>query len=117
VNLAAVNPGIFVPGILNQDYSVNSPASPARTGTFVQIFATGLLPSAGTAQVEAKLHDQIYTSLPYAGPAPGIPGVQQVNLLIPEGWPTMTTEVLVCASAGGVRACSPPVKISIVAAL
>jgi uncharacterized protein (TIGR03437 family) len=63
--------------------------------------------------VEAKLHDQTYASLPYAGPAPGIPGVQQVNLPIPESWQAMTTELLVCSTASGVRACSPPVKISI----
>jgi uncharacterized protein (TIGR03437 family) len=113
VNLAPVGPGIFEPGILNQDNSVNSAASPARTGTIVQIFATGLLPPGGQAAVEAKLHDQVYTSMPYAGPAPGIPGVQQVNLQIPESWPAMTTEVLLCSTARGVRACSLPVRISI----
>jgi uncharacterized protein (TIGR03437 family) len=59
------------------------------------------------------LHDQIYTALPYAGPAPGIAGLQQVNLMIPEGWPTMTTEVLLCTTAGGQRQCSSPVKIHI----
>jgi uncharacterized protein (TIGR03437 family) len=115
VNLAAANPGIFVPGILNQNYTVNSASNPAPAGTFIQIYATGLLPSNGQGQVEAKLHDLIITSLPYAGPAPGIPGVQQVNLQIPPYYPTMTTEVLLCTTAGGVRACSPPVKISVVA--
>ena len=113
VNVARANPGIFVPGILNQDFSVNSPSNPAKTGTFIQIYATGLLPPDGSGAVEAKLHDLILTSLPYAGPAPGIPGVQQVNLQIPENWPTMTTEVLLCTTAGGQRACSPPVKISV----
>jgi uncharacterized protein (TIGR03437 family) len=113
VNVARSSPGIFVPGILNEDNSVNGPANPAKTGTFVQIYATGLLPPEGTGAVEAKLHDLILTTLPYAGPAPGIPGVQQVNLLIPESWPTMTTEVLLCSTAGTQRACSPPVKISV----
>lgn len=113
VNVAQSSPGIFVPGILNEDNTVNSASNPAKTGTFVQIYATGLLPAQGSAAVEAKLHDQVYTTLPYAGPAPGIPGVQQVNLMIPAGWPTMTTEVLLCSTAGGVRSCSPPVKISI----
>jgi uncharacterized protein (TIGR03437 family) len=63
--------------------------------------------------VEAKLHDLVLTNLPYAGPAPGIPGLQQLNLQIPEGWPTMTTEVLVCTTAGGQRQCSSPVKIHV----
>jgi uncharacterized protein (TIGR03437 family) len=115
VNLAPASPGIFVPGILNQNFTVNSASNPAPAGSFVQIYATGLLPANGTGQVEAKLHDLIMTSLPYAGPAPGIPGVQQVNLQIPPYYPTMTTEVLLCTTAGGVKACSPPVKISVVA--
>ena len=112
INLSPIAPGIFVPGILNQDGTVNSASNPAQAGTFVQIFATGLLAADGTGTVEAKLHDQTYTSLPYAGPAPGISGVQQVNLMIPAYWPTMTTEVLLCSTAGGQRVCSPPVKIS-----
>jgi uncharacterized protein (TIGR03437 family) len=111
VNVAAVNPGIFTPGIVNQDGSVNSANNPAATGSYVQIFATGLLPPDGSGIVEAKLHDQVLTTLPYAGPAPGIPGLQQVNLQIPAGWPTMTTEVLLCSSSGGARVCSAPVKI------
>lgn len=113
ITLSPVAPGIFVPGILNQDNTANGVTNPAPTGTMVQIFATGLLLPDGTGTVEAKLHDQIYTVLPYAGPAPGIEGVQQVNLKIPDGWPTMTTEVLLCSTAGGQRVCSPPVKITI----
>jgi uncharacterized protein (TIGR03437 family) len=115
VTVAPVNPGIFVPGILNQDNTVNSPTNPARAGTFVQIYATGLLAANGSGQVDAKLHDLTLTSLPYAGPAPGIPGVQQANLMIPEGWPTMTTDVLLCGTVAGQRACSPPVRISVAA--
>jgi uncharacterized protein (TIGR03437 family) len=113
VNIANASPGIFNPGIVNQDGSVNSATNPADTGSFVQIYATGVLGPDGTGVVEARLHDQVYGNLPYAGPAPGIPGVQQVNLKIPEGWPTMTTEVLLCTTAGGSRQCSSPVKISI----
>lgn len=113
VNLAPVAPGIFVPGILNQNNTVNAVDNPAATGTMVQIFATGLLAADGTGTVEAKLHDQFYTNLPFVGPAPGLPGVQQVNLMIPEGWPTMTTEVVLCSTAGGQRVCSTPARISI----
>jgi uncharacterized protein (TIGR03437 family) len=116
VNVAQNNPGIFVPGILNQDFTVNSASNPAKAGTFVQIYATGLLPPNGLGEVEAKLHDLILTSLPYAGPAPGIGGVQQVNLQIPPYYPTMTTEVLLCSTVSGQRACGPPVKISVMAA-
>jgi uncharacterized protein (TIGR03437 family) len=113
VNVAAVNPGIFPAGILNQDWSVNSPTNPANTGSYVQIYATGLLASDGSGVVEAKLGDQIIANPPYAGPAPELPGLQQVNLQIPDGWPTMTTEILLCTTAGGNRVCSPPANIHI----
>ncbi len=111
VEVAGANPGIFTPGILNQDGSVNSEANPAPTGSHVQIFATGLLAPDGSGVVEATLHGYAFARQPYAGPAPGLPGVQQVNLPIPEGWPTMTTTVLLCTSAGGSRQCSAPVYI------
>lgn len=113
VNVTAAAPGIFTPGILNQDSSVNSPTNPANAGSFVQIYATGLLAADGSGIVDAKLHDLVLTTLPYAGPAPGLPGVQQVNLQIPQYFPTMTTEVLLCTSAGGQRQCSAPVKIHV----
>jgi uncharacterized protein (TIGR03437 family) len=113
VSLSPVAPGIFVPGILNQNNTVNSAGNPAKTGSMVQIFATGLLAADGTGAVEAKLHDQWYSDFPYAGAAPGIAGVQQVNIRIPDGWPTMTTEVLLCSTAAGQRMCSPPVKITV----
>ena len=56
-----------------------------------------------------KLHDEWYADLPYAGPAPGLPGVQQVNVCIAEYCSNMITEVLVCLTPGiGTRLCSPP---------
>ncbi|HYP13170.1 MAG TPA: IPT/TIG domain-containing protein, partial [Bryobacteraceae bacterium] len=116
VNLAAVSPGIFVPGIRNQDSSVNGPQTPAPTGSYVSVYATGLLPAgATTGNVEVIMHG--YTLQPsYAGPAPGVPGVQQVNLQIPLGWPTMLTDIALCNTAGGQRTCSPGVRISLLQA-
>jgi uncharacterized protein (TIGR03437 family) len=116
VAVATVNPGIFNPGIVNQDGSVNSANNPANTGSYVQIYATGLLPPDGSGTVEAKLHDVMMSNLPYAGPAPGLAGLQQVNLRVLEGWPTMTTEVLLCTTASSGRVCSSPVKIHVRAA-
>jgi uncharacterized protein (TIGR03437 family) len=113
VALAPSGPGIFVPGILNEDSTVNGPENPATAGSYVQIFTTGMLTAQGGGVVDLKIHDEVYTTLPYAGPAPSSPGVQQINARLPERFPTMTTEALVCSTAGGRRACSPPVKISI----
>ncbi|HUS07687.1 MAG TPA: IPT/TIG domain-containing protein, partial [Bryobacteraceae bacterium] len=111
VTLAEASPGIFNPGILNQDNTVDSATNPAQVGSVVQLFATGLLPPEG-GKVEVKLHDRILTPL-YAAVVPGIPGLQQVNVLVPGDLPTMTTEVLVCNITGAQRLCSPPVKISL----
>jgi uncharacterized protein (TIGR03437 family) len=113
VQLTDALPGIFNPGILNQDGTVNSPSNPAPAGTYVQIYATGLLGPSNQGVIEAKLHDLTLTNLPYAGPAPGITGLQQVNLQIPQYFPTMTTEVLVCTTSTGTRQCSAPAKIHV----
>lgn len=107
VNVAAVNPGIFSPGILNQDGSLNSASNPAHTGSFVQVFATGLLPPSGEGTVDVTIHALAAPDVAYAGPAPGIPGLQQVNVRVPAGYPTMMTYIAVCTRAGGARVCSP----------
>lgn len=115
-DLAPVAPGIFAGGVLNQDNRPNSPESPAQSPSIVQIFATGLLPPDGQGVIEVKLHETYYSGadLLYAGPAPRIPGVQQVNLRIPAGYPTMTTDLLVCSTvAGSQRVCSPAFRISL----
>ena len=115
-DLAPVAPGIFSGGILNQDNGVNSAASPAQSPSIIQIYTTGLLPPDGQARVEVKLHDDFYSgaALLYAGPAPGIPGVQQVNLQIRAGYPTMTTDIQVCSTVGNAqRVCSTPARVSL----
>ncbi len=85
--------------ILNQDYSVNSTASPARRGEIIQIFATGegvtnpvvtdglLVPATSLAHpiaaVSVKIGD-LDASVEYAGSAPGlVAGLLQVNAKIP----------------------------------
>jgi len=113
VQVTEAAPGVFDPGILNQDGTVNSPSNPAVAGSVVQIFATGVLGPNGSGAIDLKLHDLTITNPAYAGAAPGIPGLQQVNVLIPQYYPTMTTQVSVCTTATGTRICSAPVKIHI----
>ncbi len=103
VTLAAAAPGIF--GVLNQDYSLNGPSAPAPAGSVIQIFATGL-PGEG-AGVSVKIHDRLITAPLYAGPAPGLIGVQQVNAAVPADLPAMSSEVVVCAAG----ACSAPAPL------
>jgi uncharacterized protein (TIGR03437 family) len=112
VALADVAPGIFNPGILNQDNTVNSPTNPALVGSVIQIFATGLLPPEGGV-VDVKIHDQANLVPLYAATAPGVPGLQQVNVRVPAGLPGITTEVVVCGTSSGTRVCSPPAQITL----
>lgn len=105
VLLAPSAPAIFSGAILNQDYTQNKASSPAMVGSVIMIFLTGL-PASG---VTGKIHDRDNLTPYYAGPAPGFPGVQQVNLVVPADLPAMTTEVKVCAAG----VCTPPAPLTL----
>jgi uncharacterized protein (TIGR03437 family) len=96
-------PAIFNPGVLNQDYSVNSPATPASAGSVLQIFLTGM---PDNAPVTVIFGSQSGLTPLYAGAAPGISGVQQVNVAVPAGAGGGSTPVAVCATAGGRQFCA-----------
>jgi uncharacterized protein (TIGR03437 family) len=109
VNLAASAPAIFPGAILNQDNSVNGESNAARAGSIVQVFATGL-PSSGI--LTARIHDRTVSAPYYAGPAPGLTGVQQIDVVVPADLPTMQTYVYVCGGpALDQQVCSPAAKI------
>jgi uncharacterized protein (TIGR03437 family) len=109
VPLAAFNPGIFGGGILNQDGEVNGPSHPAKAGSILQIYATGLS-GAGTisAQVNGKSVEP-----EFGGPAPGLVGVQQVNVELPDGLTGATATVAVCGNNPYAGVCSPAVQVAI----
>ena len=107
VLLAATSPAIFQPGILNQDNSVNSPTSGAGGGSIIQIYATGVSATAGAVTV--KIHDRAGLVPLYAGEAPGIPGVQQINVQVPGFLPAVGTHVKVCVGS----VCSPETPITL----
>ncbi len=105
VLLAGTNPGIFPGAILNQDNSANTAANPAESGSVVQLFLTGL----EGGSVTVRIHDRALQTPLYAGPAPGLIGVQQVNADVPGDLQTVTTSIVVCAGS----ACSSPQSISV----
>jgi uncharacterized protein (TIGR03437 family) len=82
-------PGIFTTSAtgqaaaLNQDGSLNSAMNPADRGSVVSIYATGQGP--GTGNVTLTIAGYI-APLSYAGPAPGFPGLMQINAQIPCGF-------------------------------
>lgn len=105
VPLTPNNPGIFPGAILNQDSSANSAANPAEAGSIVQVFLTGW--SGGAVTV--RIHDRPFATPRYAGPAPGLVGVQQVNVAVPEDLQTVTSELLLCVG----NICAAPRPISV----
>ena len=65
--------------------------------------------------VLVKLHDRQPVPV-FAGPAPGFPGVYQINVVVPADLPTMTTELQVCgygASNPNQPVCSASFELSI----
>ncbi len=110
VALAPFAPGIFAGGVLNQNGSVNSATNPAQGGTVLQVFATGL---SGSGPITAKLATPAFemdAKIEYAGPAPGLAGVQQVNLRVPLSGPSVQYSLSLCGATGsGAPVCSAAV--------
>ena len=91
-------PAIFSGGVLNQDSSVNGPGATAKAGDILQIFLTGMPDNAAVSVVMGNQNGIVPV---YAGAAPGINGVEQVNVAIPAGAGGGSTPVAICATAGG----------------
>ncbi|MGH9593345.1 MAG: IPT/TIG domain-containing protein, partial [Bryobacteraceae bacterium] len=100
VELGQYEPAIFAGGVLNQDSSLNSKSNPAGPGSIIQIFATGL---SGPGVIEAKIGSAPVNYLEYSGPAPGLIGVQQVNLQIPQNTSASSVAISVCGALPGLQ--------------
>jgi uncharacterized protein (TIGR03437 family) len=111
VSLTPFAPGIFKGGVLNQDNTVNGSDHAAQPGTIIQVFATGL---SGTGVITARIGDHVISQPYYGGPAPGLPGVQQVDLIVPDDLTGSNAAVSVC---GGLTidlvVCGPPVQVNL----
>jgi uncharacterized protein (TIGR03437 family) len=108
VELARVSPALFIQNnadqgqvaALNQDNSVNSAGSPATRGQIIQLFAAGqgFVPNApadgaaATGQLPTEDRPRVLigtdfvndADIQYSGLAPGLVGVWQINVKIPE---------------------------------
>lgn len=103
VQVAQFEPGIFAGAVLNQDSTVNGINNGAAPGSVIYFYATGL---SGAGVITARVGSTELTDLYYAGPAPGYPGVQQINLVLPAGVSGVTTGLYVCGTSAGVEVCS-----------
>jgi uncharacterized protein (TIGR03437 family) len=112
VQLVAIAPALFTPGILNQDNTLNSPTNPASAGSILQIFGTGMPASGGAVLVTIGTHANMIPL--YAGAAPGLPGIEQVNVAVPSGLGVTTANLTICVTGtGSQRYCSQPEAIAL----
>ena len=110
VVIAPAWPSVFANGVLNQDNTVNSPQAGAAAASVLQIFATGI-PSG--AVISARIAGQDNLIPMYAGDAPTVPGVQQVNVAIPDDVASSSTELVICAATAGQQYCSAAVPLTV----
>jgi uncharacterized protein (TIGR03437 family) len=103
VALSPAWPSVFAHGVLNQDSSENKAGQAAKAGSVLQIFGTGI-PTGSIVSVQ--IGDRAGLVPLYAAGAPGIPGVQQVNVAVPDGVTGSTAPLIVCAQTGGKQFCS-----------
>ena len=116
VTVAPFEPAIFTGGIVNQDGSVNSASNGAAPGSVIAMWGTGMSGTgmSGSGTITANIGGQNIATPYYAGPAPGIPGVQQINLVVPTSLAPGTTQVYVCGTIpGGSPVCSIPAPLTV----
>jgi uncharacterized protein (TIGR03437 family) len=110
VILAPAWPAVFAHGVLNQDNSVNGVGAAAGSGSILQIYATGI-PDGATVSVQIAGRKDLIPL--YAAAAPNVPGVQQVNVAVPDGVDPGAAPLVVCASTGGQSFCSPAFTLAV----
>ena len=103
-------PAIFPGAVLNyvnpSTYVVNGASNPAKPGSVVVVYATGI---ADAQQFTLKIGDSEGPAPQYAGPAPTLPGVQQINFTIPANTPAGQATLSICgnlSSDAAARFCS-----------
>jgi uncharacterized protein (TIGR03437 family) len=89
-NVTAADPGIFAiangtgqAAAVNEDGSINSASNPAERGSIVLLYATGQ--GSGESSINVTIGGYA-AQLVYAGPAPGFPGLMQINAQVPAGF-------------------------------
>jgi uncharacterized protein (TIGR03437 family) len=90
---------------------VNSPADPAQLGSVLQIFLTGMPDSGAVASVTVQNRS---LAPQYAGAAPGLLGLQQVNVAVPADLQGVASTLTICVmGAGNQQYCSQPESIAL----
>jgi uncharacterized protein (TIGR03437 family) len=113
VPLTGVAPAIFTPGVLNQDNTVNSAANPAPLGTVsCRSSSRACRTPAPSPRVTIQNRGNLVPL--YAGAAPGLLGLQQVNVAVPGDLLPVTSNLTICVmGAGNQQYCSQPESIAL----
>jgi uncharacterized protein (TIGR03437 family) len=102
VTIAAAAPALF--GVIHTDGSRNTAGNPAERGSLVLLFGTGQ----GVADAPIAVYFGGYEAeVLYSGPAPGYPGLWQLNVRVPAGF-VAPGERPATVSVGGAVAPSLP---------
>jgi uncharacterized protein (TIGR03437 family) len=95
VGLQPNAPGIFTPGIVNADGTINSSTQPAPLGSTVAVYLTGLtIPP--TAQLTVNIGNFSGLVPLFVGAQPTFPGLDQVNVQVPAAPPAGTFPLTMC---------------------
>jgi uncharacterized protein (TIGR03437 family) len=105
--------GVFNPGIINQNGSVNTLTQPTTASQYVSVYMTGLgLPPTGTVTVSMGTQAGI---VPLYSGASSAPGEEQINVTVPAGLTPVNGAVplSVCVSQAGTQPplCSPSINL------
>jgi uncharacterized protein (TIGR03437 family) len=127
VSIAPVQPGVFLingqGAVFHANYTAVTPSNPASPGETVFFYATGLgavspAVEEGTAAPLSPLAlsatpsvtiGGLSASVPFSGLAPGLTGVYQVNVVVPQNAPSGASSLAV--SLEGVPSPSVPISI------
>jgi uncharacterized protein (TIGR03437 family) len=113
VTLATNAPGVFNPGIINENGTVNTSTQPTSASQYISVYMTGLaLPVTGTVTVTMGTLPPI---VPLYSGASSSPGEEQINVTVPAGLTLVggSVPLSVCVSQAGSQPplCSPSVNL------
>jgi len=114
VTLAGNAPGIFTPGIVNANGSVNTASSPATHGNFVAVYLTGLAIPVAAGSVTVNIGSQTGLVPLYAGAQGTEAALDQINVTVPANltFSGNSTSLSACVTvAAGQQVCSNTVTL------